>query len=187
MVEFDCKDKWIDIGETTSHEINIEYGITALLQDVSPVGTHKALLNVFFYWDHAPAMVVLAPGEHKSYSDPEGVEWRVHVDNTMYNGATSAAEVRICYEEAAPAEGQIVSIDVPASASQGDSVDLCATIKNVGGTTGKFFLRFYDGSTMIRETLPGNVAPGQTITNVCELFPMPGHEWSGRIDLIRTD
>jgi len=93
--------------------------------------------------------------------------------------------MKVCFEEAAPAEGKIMSIDVPTSAKEGDSVDLCATIKNVGGVTAKFFLRFYDGTTMVRETLPGNVAAGQTITDVCELFTMPGRKWTGKIELIR--
>ena len=183
---WDCKDETIEIGETISHEINIDYGITVILQDVSPSGIHKALVGVYFYWAQPPdELVVISPGSYESYTDPKGVEWRVHVDSTKFAGVNSTAKVRICYEAAAPAEGQIMSIDVPAEANEGDSIDLCATIKNVGGTTAKFFLRFYDGTTMVKETLPGTVAAGQTIENICELFAMPGHAWNGKIDLIR--
>lgn len=91
------------------------------------------------------------------------------------------------YVPPAPAEGKIVSIDVPASASEGDSIDLCASIKNIGGTKAMFFLRFYDGSSMVRETLPRWVDPGQTIENICELFTMPDHAWSGKIELFRME
>ena len=185
MADWDCKDDTIGIGETITHSRSADRGITVILQDVSPAGNHKAMVGVYFYWDKDPdEMRVLAPGEYKSYTDPEGVEWRVHVDKTFFNGVDSTADVRICFEGA---EGQITSIDVPASASEGDGVDLCATIKNVGGATAKFFLRFYDGATMVRETLPGNVAAGQTIVDVCELFTMPGHAWAGRIDLMRQE
>ena len=83
--------------------------------------------------------------------------------------------------------GEIVSIDVPASASEGDSINLCASIKNIGGTKAMFFLRFYDGSTMVRETSPGGIDPGQTIENICELFTMPDHAWSGKIELFRME
>ena len=186
MVEWNCKAKKIAIGETITHGVDDDYGITVILQDVSPHGSNKAVVGVYFYWDRDPdPMVIIAPGKYESYIDPTGREWRVHVDKTDYAGVSSTADIRICYEEAAPAEGQIMSIDVPAEAKEGDSVDLCATIKNVGGVTAKFFLRFYDGTTMVRETLPGNIAAGQTIENVCELFAMPSHAWIGRIDLIR--
>jgi len=187
MVEWDCNVRTIGIGDTVSHDDGTdERGITVILQDVSPAGSHKAVLGVYFYWDKDPdTMRILAPGAYKSYTDPDGTEWRVYVDSTVYNGASSTAKIRICFEEATPAEGKIVSIDVPAEAAEGNSVDLCATIKNIGGTTAKFFLRFYDGTTVVRETSPGNVAAGQTISDVCELFKMPGHAWSGRIDLIR--
>jgi hypothetical protein len=84
-----------------------------------------------------------------------------------------------------PADGDIKYITVPAEASEGDSIDLCATIENVGGSSGMFFLRFYDGATMVRETSPGNVAAGQTITDICEYFTMPGHAWTGKIKLMR--
>ncbi len=184
MADWDCNAGKISIGETITHGINDDYGITVLLHDVSPAGSNKAMIDVFFYWDKDPTQVVLAPGEYKSYTDPEDVEWRVHVDSTTYNNSSSTANVQICYEEAEPAEGQLW-IDVPAEAKEGDNVDLCATIKNIGGASAMFFLRFYDGSTMARETSPGNIAAGQTITDVCELFKMPGHAWDGKIDLIR--
>jgi hypothetical protein len=138
-------------------------------------------------WDKDAISKVLAPGESVQYVDPGGTTWEIVVDKTTYSELASTAAIQICYEESTPAKGEIVSIDVPAEAAEGDSVDLCATIKNVGGTTAKFFLRFYDGATMVRETLPGNIDPGQTITNVCELFTMPDHAWTGKIDLIRQE
>ncbi len=186
MVEWDCNVETIRIGDTVTHNDGTdERGITVILQGVRFEGVHKAIIGVYFYWDQPPDEIrVLAPGEYKSYTDPDGVEWRVYVDSTLYNGTSSVAKIRICYEEAA-AEGQITSIDVPASASEGEGVDLCATIKNVGSVKAMFFLRFYDGATMVRETLPGNVDPGQTIVNVCEYFTMPGHKWTGKIELIR--
>lgn len=187
MVDWDCNVKTIGIGDTVTHSDGTdERGITVILQDVSPSGNHKAAFGVYFYWDKDPdELVVRGPGKYESYTDPDGTEWRVYVDKTTYDGSASTAKIRICFEEVTPAKGDIVSIDVPAEAAEGDSVDLCATIKNVGGVKAKFFLRFYDGSTMVRETLPGNVNPGQTITDVCELFTMPDHAWGGKIELIR--
>jgi hypothetical protein len=95
MADWDCNAEKIVIGETISHEINSDYGITVLLQDVSPAGSHKAIVDVFFYWDQDPdTFVILAPGEYESYTDPEGVEWRVHVDSTTYDGSSSTANVQ---------------------------------------------------------------------------------------------
>jgi len=189
MADWDCNAGKIGINEYMLHsrgEGSKEYGIGVILREVSPAGSHKAAIQIGFVadWDKSGFITAIAPGEYKSYTDPEDVAWRVHVDSTTYNGASSTANVQICYEEAEPAEGQLW-IDVPAEAKEGDNVDLCATIKNIGGETAMFFLRFYDGSTMARETSPGNIAAGQTITDVCELFKMPGHAWAGQIELIR--
>lgn len=185
MADWDCKSKTLTLLDAYLQHIRVSgsktYGITARLDDI---GAGKAMLDIHFFVDWgAPDdyPVILSPGEYESYTDPDGTEWRVYVD--AVNGGS--ADVRVCFEEAAPAEGKIMSIDVPASAKEGDSVDLCATIKNVGGVAAKFFLRFYDGATMVRETLPGNVAAGQTIEDVCELFAMPGHKWTGKIELMR--
>jgi len=190
MADWDCKYKTLGVNEWMQHsriEGDKEYGISVILQDVSPAGSHKALVGVYFFgdWDKSDDMTALTPGTPKLYTDPGGAEWMVQADETLPAGADSTADMKVCFEEAAPAEGKIMSIDVPTSAKEGDSVDLCATIKNVGGVTAKFFLRFYDGTTMVRETLPGNVAAGQTIENVCELFTMPGHKWTGKIELMR--
>jgi len=190
MAEWDCKAKILGINNWFKHtrtDGSKTYGISVMLTDVSPSGSHKAMLWISFWedWDKDALSKVLAPGESMQYVDDGGTTWEIVVDKTTSAGSASTAAIQICFEEATPAEGKIVSIDVPAEAAEGNSVDLCATIKNIGGTTAKFFLRFYDGTTMVRETLPGNVAAGQTITDVCELFKMPGHVWTGRIDLIR--
>lgn len=193
MADWDCASKTLNYGGKLYKGragVDGTYGIQVQLQAVSQWG--MAAFEVDFRQDWGKATIPstrLDPGNYFSYTDPEGVVWRVYVDATDYKPAEpefSTADMRICFEEAAePAEGQIMSIDVPASASEGDSVDLCATIKNIGSVAAKFFLRFYDGETMVRETLPGNVAAGQTIEDICELFTMPGYAWAGRIDLIR--
>ena len=192
MVEWDCKADVLGVQNWFKHTItdgSKEYGISVMLTDVSPAGSHKAMLWIEFWedWDKAGTHQVIGPGDSEQYVDPGGTTWKIVVDKTTSAGSASTAAIQICFEEAAPAKGDIVSIDVPAEAAEGDSVDLCATIKNVGGTTEKFFLRFYEGATMVRETLPGTIDPGQTITNVCELFTMPDHAWTGRIDLIRQE
>jgi hypothetical protein len=190
MVELDCKADVLGVNYWFKHtrtDGSKKYGISVMLTDVSPAGSHKAMLWIEFWedWNKSGTHQVIGPGGSKQYKDPGGTTWEIMVDKTTPAGSSSTAAIQICFEKVSPAEGKIVSIDVPAEAAEGDSVDLCATIKNVGGTTAKFFLRFYDGSTMVRETSPGNVAPGQTITDVCELFTMPGHAWTGKIDLIR--
>ncbi len=186
MAGWDCNAGKIAIGETITHGINDDYGITVLLQDVSPYGSNKAVIDVYFYWNQNPdQMVILAPGEFESYTDPKSVEWRVHVDSTTYNGSSSTANVQICYEAAEPAEGQIMSIDVPAEAGEGDTLVIHTTFKNIGGVAARLFLRYYDGATLVRETAPGNVAAGQTIEDFAETFTMPGYAWTGRIDLMR--
>jgi hypothetical protein len=119
MMAEDCKAEVIAINYWFNHtrtDDSKTYGISAMLTDVSPSGSHKAMLWIGFWedWDKAGSSLILAPGEYKSYYDPGGVEWRVYVDKTISAGASSTANVQICYEEAAPAEGQIVSIDVPA-------------------------------------------------------------------------
>ena len=183
---WDCKTETIAIGETISHSRTEDYGITVILQDVSPAGVNKAIVGVYFYWDQPPdEMVILAPGEYESYTDLEGVEWRVHVVKTIYNGASSTAEIKICYEEAAPAEGQIMSIGVPAEAAAGEIIETYTTIKNIGGTRATFLLRFYDGTTLVHEGLPGWIEPGQTTVDRLENPTMPNHAWAGRIELIR--
>ena len=187
---WDCVEKTISIGGLLFNrrmDGTKEYGILVDLRDISPAGSHKARLEVHFErdWNKDWTSLILAPGAYESYTDPGGVEWQIHVDGTIYREGSSTAKIRICYEEAAPAEGQITSIDIPAEAAEGGDLDLCATIKNVGGTGAMFFLRFYDGATMVRETSPGNLSSGQTIIDLCEYFTMPGHKWTGRIELIR--
>lgn len=170
---------------------NGEYGIQVELQTVG-MTTCKAAFEVDFRLDWNKATIpstYLSCGDYFSYTDPEGVDWRVYVDSTHIDPehAFSTADMRVCYDEPAspPAHGEIVSIDIPAEASEGDSIDLCATIKNTGGTAAMFFLRFYDGATMVRETLPSNVAAGATTADICESFIMPDHAWTGKIELMR--
>lgn len=103
----------------------------------------------------------------------------------FYNGDNKRWSHSCMIGDMPPAEGEIVSADVPSEAGEGAAIDLCATIKNTGGTEAKFFLRFYDGSTMIRETSPGRIEPGETIDDICEYFNMPDHAWSGKIELMR--
>lgn len=187
MPEWNCNAKKIAIGETITHSRNEDRGITVILQDVSPVGSHKAAVGVYFYWDQDPdELVIINPGSYESYTDPDGVEWRVHVDSTSYMGVSSTANIQICYEEAAPAEGQIVSIDTPAEAKAGQILETYTTIKNIGGTKAMFFLRFYDGATLIHEGLPGWIDPGATIADLLENPKMPDHTWNGRVDLMRV-
>jgi hypothetical protein len=193
MAEENCASKTLNYGGKLYHGrtgAEGDYGIQVQLQAVSKWGMAAIEIDFRQDWDKATIpSIQINPGNSFSYTDPEGVTWRVYCDATDYSPlepAFSTADMRVCYEETAePAEGQIVSIDVPASAKEGDSVDLCATIKNIGGVKAMFFLRFYEGGTMVRETLPGWINPGQTIEDVCELFTMPGHKWVGKIELMR--
>lgn len=193
MADWDCASKTLNYGGSLRHNrvgADGSYGIRVELQAVSQWGMAAFEVKFRQDWDKATIPSTrLDPGNYFSYTDPEGVVWRVYVDATDYNPAEpefSTADMRICFEEAAePAEGQIVSIDVPAAAAEGDSIVLYTTFKNIGGVAAKFFLRYYDGEALVRETAPGWVDPGQTIEGFAETFTMPGNAWAGRIDLIR--
>jgi len=191
MAEWNCKSKTLQYGGKLFQGrtgADGDYGIQVMLQAVSVSGMAAFEVDFRQDWGKATIYTRLDPGNYFSYTDPEGVGWRVYVDATNYTPAEpafSTADMRVCYEGAAPAEGQIVSIDLPASASEGDEIDIAPTIKNVGGVSAMFFLRYYDGATMVRETLPMKIDPGATIPNLSEIFTMPGHAWAGRIDLMR--
>ena len=187
---WDCVEKTISIGGLLFNrrmDGTKEYGILVDLRDISPAGSHKARLEVHFErdWNKDWTSLILAPGAYESYTDPGGVEWQIHVDGTIYREGSSTAKIRICYEEAAPAEGQIMSIGVPAEAAAGEIIETYTTIKNIGGTRATFLLRFYDGTTLVHEGLPGWIEPGQTTVDRLENPTMPNHAWAGRIELIR--
>ena len=113
--------------------------------------------------------------------------YSAELEFAFYNGNSKRWSHTCMVGDMKPAEGEIISIDVPSEAKENAGIDLCTTIKNVGGTEAKFFLRFYDIATMIHETSPGWVQPGQTIEDICEYFNMPGYAWSGKIELVRQE
>jgi hypothetical protein len=82
-----------------------EYGIKTELDEVSSSGSHDALVTVEFFrdWGKSPLTETITPGDYKSYTDPDGVEWRVHVYSTIYNadwdGMLSSAEMGVCYDK----------------------------------------------------------------------------------------
>lgn len=189
---WDCNSKTLNIHGSITHRTDAVdpeplYGLTATLNDVSPFGDHKAAMTISFFsdWGHGDENVIIAPGGYKEYTDPAGDLWRVYVDSTVADGTWSTADCRACYDEPAAASGEIVSIDVPAAATAGQTLETYTTIKNIGGTKGKFFLRFYDGATLIHEGLPGWVESGATLEDLLENPVMPDHTWNGRIELIR--
>lgn len=166
------------------------YGIVAKLTEVTLESPHKAVLEIRFYadWGDPITTASLGPREYASYTDPDGVEWQVHVQALFLDSAPppnrTSADMQICFEGATPAKGEIISIDVPASASEGDIIDLCATIKNVSGVHTLFFLRFYDGETVLGESNTRWLEPNGE-EKVCAAFTMPDYEWNGKIELIR--
>lgn len=167
------------------------YGITATLKEVTPTAPHEAVLAITFSddWGDPITTASLGPREYASCTDPDGIEWQVHVQRFFLDSAPppnrTSADVQICYGEGA-AKGEIISTDIPASASEGEIIDLCVTIKNVGGVKALFFLRFYDGATMLYETSTRWLEPvGDEM--VCVAFTMPSYEWDGKIELIRQE
>lgn len=168
------------------------YGVTATLKEVTPMAPHKAVLEIMFWadWGDPITTASLGPREYASYTDPDGIEWQVHVQALFLDSAPppnrTSADVQICFQGEGATKGEIISADIPASASEGEIIDICATIKNVGGVRALFFLRFYDGATMLYETSTRWLEPDGE-EKVCAAFTMPGHEWTGKIDLIRRD
>jgi len=194
MADWNCESKTLNYGGKLYHGRTAgdkKYGIQIKLQAVSVA--EVAAVEIKFRQDWGKATIPSAQinaGSFLAYEDPEGVWWRIYCDATHHNPAQpafSTADMRVCYEEtAAPAEGQIVSIDVPESAKAGQILETYTTIKNIGGTKAKFLLRFYDGATLVHEGLAGWIDPGQTIVDRLENPTMPDHTWNGRVDLIRV-
>ena len=180
-------------ASTNHHKQSIDgtktYRITATLTEVTPTSPHEAVLAIVFStgWDRPDDAVSLGSWKYASYMDPDGIEWQVHVQGLFLDSAPppnrTSADVQICYGDR-PAKGEIISTDIPASASEGEIIDLCATIKNVGGVRALFFLRFYDGATMLYETNTRWLEPDGE-EKICAAFTMPGHEWDGKIELMR--
>lgn len=168
-----------------------DYGIQITLLAVNAAGSARIEVDFRQDWLEATIPIIqLASGGDLTYTDPEGVQWKIYLDSSEYNSAEpefSSADMRVCYDAPEPAEGQIISTDIPASASGGDVLETYTTIKNIGGTRAKFFLRFYDGATLVHEGLPGWIEPGQTIVDNLENPTMPDHTWNGRIDLMRQE
>lgn len=195
MADWDCSTAAkVRVNASTQHSKISEdginrYGIIAKLLEVTLEPPHKAVLEVEFNgWGDAITTASLGPREYASYIDPDGIEWQVHVQALFLDSDPppnrTSADVQICFEGVTLAKGEIISIDVPAFASEGDIIDLCATIKNVSGVNTLFFLRFYDGEMMLYESNTRWLEPAGE-ARVCAAFTMPGHEWSGKIELIR--
>lgn len=191
---WNCVSKTLGYGNKLSNNrtgADGDYGIRIMLQAVSE--SDVAAIEIDFRQDWTKATIPSAQielGDSFSYTDPEGVGWKIYCDAINYapaEPAFSTADFRVCYEETAPAEGQIVSIDVPASAKAGQILQTYTTIKNIGGTKAKFFLRFYDGATLIHEGSDAWIEPGATLADLLENPTMPDHAWNGQIDLMRVE
>lgn len=194
MVDWDCKAKTLNYnGKLFNGRTGVDgkYGIQIKLLAVAAIGAVRIEVDFRQDWSKATIPIIQLPvGGDLTYTDPEGVQWKIYLDGIDYNSTQpmfSTADMRVCFEETAtPAEGQIVSIDVPAEAKAGQILETYTTIKNIGGTKAKFFLRFYDGATLIHEGSAAWIDPGATIADLLENPTMPSHAWNGRVDLMRV-
>ena len=187
MVNWDCNAETLAPLGRNTHSRDV-HSITIELKEISPAGVHKAAIVVGFSrsWGNLPNdIIAIGPGEFRSYTDPDGIVWRIHVDDTTYAAGGGSADTRVCFEGA---EGEIQSIDVPASAKVGEDVIPAATVTNRGGKQAWFFLRFYEGETIVLQTLAARINPGEVIVNWSEgVVPMPNHAWVGRIEIVRQE
>lgn len=191
MVEWNCNAKTLNLNEQFQHsrpsyEGDRVFGITVKL--IATSRDIAAVIDVSFSpdWGDPIKRVALRTGEHAIYEDHDGVEWRVHVDKVL--GDT--ADIRICFEEYPLAAGIIVSIDAPAEADEGTTINLCTAVKNVGTAAGTFHLKIYGPDGIPRQIgLPdgGVVEAGQTVENICIFFTMLNDAWLGYIHLVRTE
>lgn len=105
----DCNAKTLDFGdcyskyEKSSADGTKTYGITIELRAISPYGVHNATLSIYFStdWGAVPdSLAVFSPGQKKTYTDPDGVDWEVRVDSTTYVEGGGTANTQICFGEA---------------------------------------------------------------------------------------
>jgi len=77
------------------------------------------------------------------------------------------------------AEGDITSGDVqPTSQVAYENVDVAVDIKNKGAASGHFTLYYYEGVQLLRSKSAGTLSPGQTITDIAEIFIMPDRDFT---------
>jgi len=125
-----CNDDHKGIGgeivcRKTAADPDKEYGVHIELMEVSSSGSHNAVLTVEFFrdWGKSSITETLSPGEYKSYTDPDGVEWQVHVYSTIYNGIWSTAELGVCYDDATTPPPDDETDDEPDPGEPGDEYD----------------------------------------------------------------
>jgi len=189
MVEWNCNEKTLNIDEQFEHsrpsyEGDLVFGVTVKL--IATSRDIAAVIDVSFSsdWGDYTKRVALRTGEHAIYEDHDGVEWRVNLDSVLGDTAT----FRICFEDYPRAAGVIVSVDVPAEADEGASINLCMAVKNVGTAAGTFHLQVYGPDGLPRYLgLPngGVVEVGQTVEDLCSVFTMLNDAWLGYIYLMR--
>lgn len=66
---------------------------------------------------------------------------------------------------ALPAKGDVVSLDYPTSAINGESITISARVKNIGESPGNFYLCLYSGASELRRISAGAIAPEFTSTS----------------------
>jgi hypothetical protein len=189
MVEWNCNAKTLNLNEQFQHsrpsyEGDRVFGITVKL--IATISDAAAVLDVSFSddWGDYTKRITLYIGEHKVYEDHDYIEWRVHLNSVL--GDT--ANFRICFDDHPRAAGVIVSIDVPAEADEGQAINLCMVIMNVGTAAGIFYLHVVGPDGINRQIgLPngGLVEAGQTVENICSIFTMLNDSWLGHIKLWR--
>lgn len=191
MVEWNCNAKTTNLNEQvqhsrTSYHGDRVFGITAKL--IATSRDIAAVIDVSFSsdWGDSTKRIALRTGEYEVYEDHDYVEWRVHVDKVL--GDT--ADIQICFDDYPRAAGIIVSIDAPAEAAEGSTINLCTTIKNVGNAAGTFELRIYGPDNILHAfALPnaGVVEAGETVGELCHFFTMLADAWLGTIYIIRVE
>ena len=106
--DWNCITSQVNIGSDISRRRQAddgkEYRIDAELTQVSSAGSNKAKIDVSFKkdWDRSSTWVALAPGDYRTFTDPGGVDWIVHVSQTEAAGIWSSARMSVCYAQPAP-------------------------------------------------------------------------------------
>lgn len=187
MVEWNCNAKTLNIDEQFGHSRSNYEGDRVYGIGVKLIATSRdaaAVLDVSFSsdWGDYTKRIALRIGEYEVYEDHDYIEWRVHLDSVL--GDT--ANFRICFDDYPRAAGVIVSVDVPAEAEEGQKINLCMAIKNVGTAAGVFYLQVYGPDRALHNIqLPDStIEVGQTV-NICREFTMLNDSWLGYIYLMR--
>ena len=156
--------KWSNVPSITTHHGKTKsihsndsgwetYNITELIQDIIDSGNYYG--------------VYVEIGDY--------VVW--------FDSTESSYEPKLSLTEAVPI-GDITSGDVqPTSQDAYENVDVAVDIKNVGLAGGNFSLYYYEGATFLRAESAGWLNPGQSVSDVVEIFQMPDRDFTVTIKI----